>query len=387
MSATDLDTVSFELERFERGADELVEVSGRWFGVRGRRFVRPTLTVVADGRECRALAVLEHKPWAPDDGQPWVAAFPWQRDLADLADAELSVAPGIAVSLPAPSGARPRPKRRRGGGPGRRLPARAQGEGRSDSRGENAGPHRDRSPSRPGQASESPSEGTLLRGERDELRRALAQEREQSVRLRTELDQVEAAKLETASALARREAAIGRLDQVTAERDAARHGRDEALAAQAELERDSRRLTREREEATREREQATREREQATREREEATREREEALSRHEARLEQRHEALQARFEARLHELLEELEGERAPARRMAGTVRDRDASVVRERDAFDTRLQATVREPDALREANLPVQRGQADWNARALAALVLLAFGLLLIVILLSS
>jgi hypothetical protein len=100
--ANGIGAVSFELERFELAGDERIEISGRWFGVRGRRFVRPSLTVSADGQTRRSLAVLEHKPWAPSEGETWIAAFPWEADAAaEVVDAELAVAPGIAVSLPA----------------------------------------------------------------------------------------------------------------------------------------------------------------------------------------------------------------------------------------------------------------------------------------------
>ena len=100
--ANGLDAVSFELERFEFAGEERIEISGRWFGVRGRRFVRPSLTVSADGETRRSLAVLEHKPWAPGEGETWIAAFPWEADAAaEVVDAELAVAPDIAVSLPA----------------------------------------------------------------------------------------------------------------------------------------------------------------------------------------------------------------------------------------------------------------------------------------------
>ena len=44
--------VGFELDRFEMAADDRLEVNGRWFGVRGRRFIRPSLTLVA-GEEQR----------------------------------------------------------------------------------------------------------------------------------------------------------------------------------------------------------------------------------------------------------------------------------------------------------------------------------------------
>src|SRR5436305_1528642 len=99
-------TISFELERFERNGGRL-ELSGRWFGVRGLRFIRPTLTLgFADGSSSRALADLEHKPWAPSDGEKWDAAFPYAEDLAAL-DAELAVATGVTVPLPAPGEALP----------------------------------------------------------------------------------------------------------------------------------------------------------------------------------------------------------------------------------------------------------------------------------------
>ena len=58
-------------------ADRL-EVTGRWYGLRGHRFVRPVLVVQAGDEQRRMLAVLEHKPWAADDGDEWIAAFPWE---------------------------------------------------------------------------------------------------------------------------------------------------------------------------------------------------------------------------------------------------------------------------------------------------------------------
>src|SRR5213078_2040119 len=95
------DRITFELERLKlEGADQLV-VSGRWFGVRGRRFVRPTLTLTmrSDGSERRALADLEHKPWAAEDGELWIATFRIPVALDQAAQLELSVAPNVAVQL------------------------------------------------------------------------------------------------------------------------------------------------------------------------------------------------------------------------------------------------------------------------------------------------
>src|SRR6185295_5341406 len=94
--------VTFEVERFEWAADDRIEVVGRWFGLRGHRFLRPTLDVEVGGERRRMLAVLEHKPWAADEGEEWVAAFAWTGQRAPLDDAELTVSPDLAVQLPLP---------------------------------------------------------------------------------------------------------------------------------------------------------------------------------------------------------------------------------------------------------------------------------------------
>ncbi|MBV8432214.1 MAG: hypothetical protein JO244_13685 [Solirubrobacterales bacterium] len=107
--AVTTDEIVFELERFER-SDGWLTLSGRWFGVRGRRFVRPTLTLAVDGERTRALADLDDKPWAAEDGEPWRAAFPWLRS-GRLEEPELSVAPDITIELPAPGGRRARAQR------------------------------------------------------------------------------------------------------------------------------------------------------------------------------------------------------------------------------------------------------------------------------------
>ena len=75
-----LEPASFEVEHFKLDGNACLEVRGRWFGVRGRRFMRPALTTVTDGREQRILAVLDHKPWNAEDGEIWHAAFPYSTD-------------------------------------------------------------------------------------------------------------------------------------------------------------------------------------------------------------------------------------------------------------------------------------------------------------------
>src|SRR3954470_3025951 len=51
----DVDELTFEVERFEWAAEDRLEVSGRWFGGRGRRFMRPTLHLRVGGRRRRRL--------------------------------------------------------------------------------------------------------------------------------------------------------------------------------------------------------------------------------------------------------------------------------------------------------------------------------------------
>ncbi|HTX32147.1 MAG TPA: hypothetical protein VMD09_12235 [Solirubrobacteraceae bacterium] len=107
-SVTD-DDIFFELERFEP-SDGRLTLTGRWFGVRGRRFVRPTLTLAVDGERARALADLDDKPWAAEDGEPWQASFPWGK-TGRVEEPELSVAPDITIELPVPGAKRGRSQR------------------------------------------------------------------------------------------------------------------------------------------------------------------------------------------------------------------------------------------------------------------------------------
>ena len=108
LATTGTNGVAFELDRFEMADGDRFEVNGRWFGVRGRRFMRPSLTLVADEEQRRLLADLEHKPWAAEDGQPWEAKFPYDEADAGWVEAELNVAPDITIRLPLPDAKRPR---------------------------------------------------------------------------------------------------------------------------------------------------------------------------------------------------------------------------------------------------------------------------------------
>src|SRR5919199_797306 len=69
---------TFEVVRFAWSAPDRLELEGRWFGVRGVRFVRPTLVLVAGEEHRRALALLEHNPGpaAPPRPRPGPGAPP-----------------------------------------------------------------------------------------------------------------------------------------------------------------------------------------------------------------------------------------------------------------------------------------------------------------------
>jgi hypothetical protein len=254
---TQLEPASFEVERFELSGDACLEVRGRWFGVRGRRFMRPTLTAVAGGREQRLLAVLDHKPWIAEEGETWHAAFPCSTDPAALLQAELTVAPDVTVPLPPPSS--PAGGRRRRAD-SRRRPARepATAVGADEPGG---GPNED------GGAPDSSLQvehRAALRSRDEALSELGAMERDREA-LRDELKEARAA-LDTA--VAERHDAIEtevslRIADLRAE--AERERAAAGLAAQIASERDTARE--ERAEAIRERDEAHAERDAARRER------------------------------------------------------------------------------------------------------------------------
>lgn len=122
----DLGTIAFDVERFAWATGDRLELSGRWSGIRGVRFVRPTLVLVDGDDHRRLLATLDDKPWPAEDGKPWTAAFPWEGEPMDAEAAELSVAPGIVLRVSPPDVPDGRRRVREGGAsaepapPGRR---------------------------------------------------------------------------------------------------------------------------------------------------------------------------------------------------------------------------------------------------------------------------
>lgn len=306
--------IFFELDRFELEGDRL-ELSGRWFGVRGRRFVRPSLALVAEAGRVRALADLEHKPWAPEDGQSWEAAFPWYPD-ADVLEAELSVSPDITIRLPAPSSELDS---------GRRLDAIPREDHRTARRatrehGDQAGEGETASAAakpRPRRGATKPSDRDA---EREALREELSAARSELEQVRAELEATQAAGAESANAAAAagveltaaqerqdsavsgrqaaieaRDAAIRARDQVAAERDRERQGREHLAAERDRAEQTVRRISAELDQAQAALQHAVRERQDATQARDRALGERDALLQAGERLAHERDEAITSR--------------------------------------------------------------------------------------------
>ena len=191
--------IMFKLDRFEPAGGDRIELSGRWFGVRGRRFIRPTLMLIGGGVRYRCLADLAGKPWAPTDGEPWQAAFPCDLEvLQALDEASFNVAPDITIALPPPGDA--------GGESSRREPA-----------GER---------SWAGERMLRTSEETAVRRQLAIVTRTLEHERAETERLQRELEH---SKAELANAASRLDQTVREVGAASADRDAARRARDAAL--------------------------------------------------------------------------------------------------------------------------------------------------------------
>jgi len=271
-------SVTFEVERFEpRGRDRLA-LSGRWYGLRGRRFVRPSLTLSTDGDSRRALADLDHKPWAAQDGELWEATFPYEPEGAHPRHIELTVAPDVTVALPLPGSAaseqriRARPRRDdlldnlRGARrdvrpqPGSRNGRDPSRDGRSATRREDgleAQREAPRVPDAPAKTAESGS------GEADAMAVRLSQAQKEIERLRAELARHDGARVDAAQALTRRDAAVGRLTEAISQRDKAARAYEQAVRARDQAAHERDRMRKERDRMAKERDQALRDRDRA----------------------------------------------------------------------------------------------------------------------------
>jgi hypothetical protein len=278
--AGDSSTPGFELERVV-AEDGRVRVSGWWHGVRGRRFIRPSLTAVGARSRTRALAELEHKPWAAtEDGRPWLAEFVWEQPLQDVEALELAVAPDLAVRIPLP---------------GASAPARS-------------------APATPAESVDVPG-SEALRVARVE------QQRDRALAARDE-------------AIAARDRLAEQHEQVAGERERLLEERDNAVAQASKLgtERDhavseNRRLADDRDRAVRERDEALRERDEAMRERKRAETERRALAGERDALLSERDRLIEARDQARAERngLLVQ-HAELGPERERLARERDRTA-------------------------------------------------------------
>jgi hypothetical protein len=312
--------VSFEVERFA-WADGRLEVIGRWYGIRGRRFLRPSLDVEVDGAPRRMLAVLEHKPWAAEDGEEWVAAFEWPGEPVEMAAAELAVAPELAVALPPPSGA-PVKRARKARAAGEKLEARQP------------------------RAQALEAELATARTEIEDLRGKLAAEQRARER---RVEQVEALREEGAAARteaeAERDEAVTARDEANAARDAVLAERDELVAAH--------------EAAAAERDEAVAARDTALDEAAEAVKERDNAVRRRAALETELAATAKARDKARAerNEWMTRAGAsvERAPERRAAPTIEGQAAPTTEGRATEPATREQPAAAPPPEQEAPAP--------------------------------
>jgi hypothetical protein len=310
-SEATIDATVFEVERFEWTSDDRIELTGVWSGLRGSRFMRPTLVLTVGGERRRLLALLDHKPWSADEGDDWIAAFAWKGEPAEVERAELSVASGIDLELPPP-------RRATGKKPARRFKHRAvarEGSGPEAAEAEvteqaAASPPKKAAPkeANPGPDAVSPEErlaAALARATAAETRvRELEKERDDAIARRkaisaeltaateAHLDAVRRARAEereNATTLlaegAELRASVERQREMAyTARDEAQAERDEAIAAKEQA-------LHERREAMSDRKEAFRERDQAFVERDHAMRERDRALDARDAALQERERA------------------------------------------------------------------------------------------------
>ena len=351
--------VTFEVERFEWVDGGRLEVTGRWYGLRGHRFVRPVLVVrAAEVEQRRLLAVLDHKPWAAEDGDEWIAAFPWEGEPLELTSAELAVAPSLAVDLPmprVPGQGGPAPAGSEGPLHARRGPAEPKPKPDPEPAAPAPAPaRRGRSkaakPAAP-PASRAPGE-SITPEEVAALRAQLASEQASVRRLATQLE-------EAHQGLAAARSAADDHDALVAERDAAIAARDEARG-NANLDHDA--VIEERDQAVSERAAALYARDEALDERAAANFERESALVERDAAFAERDRAIEAHRAA----------------------VRDLEALEQRVAGAEQARLEQIASAPPAGAVRATPgedrgtLQRPGIVWVQRAVALIVLVVWAI---------
>ena len=299
--------IAFEVSRLEI-VGERCQVEGQWFGVRGRRFMRPALTVVVDGKSIRLLADLADKPWAPEDGGPWKAMFPYTIEAGQSGEAELTVAPDVTIMLPAP--------KRRGGA----------ASGKSASR---------RAPASRGPGVRPTSSHALIR----QLTDLRGTERQ----LRAQLERLEADRAQEVEHLADASRELREVSHEREESDAVRHRITEELEA---VQRELRQTAAERDAAQQERDAALHERDQLAADREDVRRTHGETLRANQSVGVARDRAVTERGAA--------LDGQRQ-------AVSERDAAIVARDQAVAERDAALALRDEALAERDTAVSDHEA--------------------------
>lgn len=364
--------VAFELDRLEL-VDGRLELSGRWFGVQGRRFMRPTLTLRGDDGEIRLLADLAHKPWAAENGEEWQAAFPCDGELDAGGDAELTVAPDLTVEVAIPDAARSdRSERKREA----KARAKAREGGKRDVEPQ---PSPSSSPA-PAVRNRAQAEQTralsAARAEIATLRERIGQSGEALERERTrfakELRGAEDAKAE---ALRVRDEAIAGRRKAVQSREVAQQTIEQALAVRGKAKRAA-------EHALAERDEALARLHSALAERDAALAERDQARARHEQALQQRDQVLGQRDQAaaqrdRAAKELKRAIGERDELALGNEQLRHRYESPVATRGAAAAMRSAVIESS---------TDRRHAHWLAVAIAVTSLLVVTLAVILILSS-
>lgn len=336
----------FDLDRFELVDGDRYELVGRWSGVRGRRFIRPTLTLLADGHPVRLLADLAHKPWAAEDGQSWTAAFPCRFEVSEVTEPELTVAPNITISLAAPV-SRSTPGRRARTAKAPTPPVSA--------------PEKDDRP-------DTRAAAAVDRGEQHELRRRLERAEAEKTRMAARMDEL-----------------LGNLSEAIRARDDSRADHAQRKAELQELRRELSELASQRDTARAERDRLAGERASLQRARDEALEaSRAAALARDDA-LAQRGTAITAQGRAESDRDAAVAAGAQAQSERDAAlsvrdhALADRDAALVirdaalAERDAALAAREDAFRERDSAGAALVGLQAQRAQESSTLGAAMVM--------------
>jgi hypothetical protein len=92
----------FLLERFTWSSPDRLELAGRFVDLGSRPSGAPVLVLHGEERVHRLPAVPGDSSGAPDDGEPWHAAFAWAEPPEAFSTAELELG-AVAVELPEPA--------------------------------------------------------------------------------------------------------------------------------------------------------------------------------------------------------------------------------------------------------------------------------------------